>query len=142
VADNPNQPQNQPKPQPQGGQSGSGGSGLAPNIASLLCYVCTIVTGIIFLVIEKENKEVKFHAWQAIFLGGAAIAVSIVVNILGMILGAIIGFLGGFIGIIGLLINLGLFIVWIIAMIKAYNNEHWLIPIIGNLAEQQVNKTA
>ena len=142
MADNPNQPQPQPQPQPQGGSSGSGGSGLAPNIASLLCYVCTIVTGIIFLVIEKENKEVKFHAWQAIFLGGAAIAVSIVVNILSMVLGAIVGFLGAIIGIVGLLINLALFIVWIIAMIKAYNGDHWLIPVIGNLAEQQVNKSA
>lgn len=131
----------QPTPStPSGG--GSGGSGLAPNVASLLCYVCTIITGIIFLVIEKENKEVKFHAWQAIFLGGAAIALSIVLNILGAIFASIAGFLGLIITVIAFVVNLGIFIIWIVAMIKAYKGEHWLIPVIGNLAEQQVNKAA
>lgn len=125
-----------------GGGGGSGGTGLAPNVASLLCYVCTIITGIIFLVIEKEDKEVKFHAWQAIFLGGTAIALSIVINVMGFVFASIAGFLGFIISIIGFIVNIGLFVIWIIAMIKAYKSEHWLIPVIGNLAEQQVNKSA
>ncbi|MBL7684970.1 MAG: hypothetical protein JNK65_02915, partial [Deltaproteobacteria bacterium] len=54
------------------GSGSAGGSGLAPNVASLLCYVCSFVTGIIFLLIEKDNKDVRFHAWQAIFLGAGA----------------------------------------------------------------------
>jgi len=136
----------QTQPQPQtpatGGGGGSGGTGLAPNVASLLCYVCTIITGIIFLVIEKENKEVKFHAWQAIFLGGGAIALSIVLNIVGFIFASIAGFLGLIITFVSLLVNIGIFVIWIIAMIKAYKGEHWLIPVIGNLAEQQVNKAS
>ncbi len=131
---------NQPTPQTSGGGGAKGGSGLAPNVASLLCYVCTIITGIIFLVIEKDNKEVKFHAWQAIFLGAAAIIVSIALNILGLILGNIAAFLALLISIIGFLINIGIFVVWIIAMVKAYKEEHWLIPFIGPLAEQQANK--
>jgi uncharacterized membrane protein len=121
---------------------GGGGTGLAPNVASLLCYVCTIITGIIFLVIEKEDKEVKFHAWQAIFLGGAAIALSIVINVLGFVFASIAGFLGMIISLLGFVVNIGIFVIWIIAMIKAYKGEHWLIPFIGNLAEQQVNKSA
>lgn len=125
-----------------GGGGGSGGTGLAPNVASLLCYVCTIITGIIFLVIEKEDKEVKFHAWQAIFLGGAAIALSIVINVLGFVFASIAGFLGMIISLLGFVVNIGIFVIWIIAMIKAYKGEHWLIPFIGNLAEQQVNKSA
>lgn len=124
------------------GGGGTGGTGLAPNVASLLCYVCTIITGIIFLVIEKEDKEVKFHAWQAIFLGGAAIALSIVINVLGFVFASIAGFLGMIISLIGFAVNIGIFVIWIIAMIKAYKGEHWLIPFIGNLAEQQVNKSA
>ncbi|MDX1386592.1 MAG: DUF4870 domain-containing protein [bacterium] len=139
MPENTNPAQSNPPPQSGGG---SGGSGLAPNVASLLCYVCTIITGIIFLVIEKENKEVKFHAWQAIFLGGAAIALSIVLNILGAIFASIAGFLGLIITVIAFVVNLGIFIIWIVAMIKAYKGEHWLIPVIGNLAEQQVNKAA
>jgi uncharacterized membrane protein len=140
VVEQPSQPQEAPKPQPSG--TGGGGSGLAPNVASLLCYVCTIITGIIFLVIEKDDKEVKFHAWQAIFLGAAAIILSIVLNILGFIFASIAGFLGVLISIIAFVVNIGIFIIWIVAMIKAYKAEHWLIPVIGNLAEQQVQKSS
>lgn len=121
-------------------QQASGGSGLAPNVASLLCYICTFITGIIFLIIEKNNRDVKFHAWQAIFLGVGSIAVQIVVTILSLILGQISSILGMIIGLVGWLVYLGIFVVWIIAMIKAYKGERWLIPFIGNLAEQQANK--
>ena len=48
-------PQSNPPPAGQG-------TGLAPNIASLLCYICSPITGIIFLLIEKEDKDVKFMA--------------------------------------------------------------------------------
>ena len=38
------------------------------NIVSLLCYIGLWVTGLIFLLLEKENKTVKFHAKQSLFL--------------------------------------------------------------------------
>jgi len=139
VEEKPSQP-NPPSstnPQPATGGGGSQGSGLAPNVASLLCYLCGIVTGIIFLVIEKENKEIKFHAWQSIFLNGGVIAIFIVFFIL-----SFIPFIGVVFGIANILVGLGYLIVWILALIKAYNGEHWLIPVVGNLAEQQVNKAA
>ena len=50
-------PQAPPCPAPS-----SGGSGLQPNIASLLAYLFGLVGGIIFVLIEKENREVRFHA--------------------------------------------------------------------------------
>ena len=36
------------------------------NIEALLCYVLTWVTGLLFLILEKDNKFVKFHAMQSI----------------------------------------------------------------------------
>nr|HPM42087.1 hypothetical protein [bacterium] len=60
---------------------GGQGTGLAPNIAGLLCYICSPITGIIFLLIEKENQDVKFHAWQSLVFGIAYIAVVIVLEI-------------------------------------------------------------
>lgn len=126
------------KPTSPAPQSGGGkGTGLAPNIASLLCYICGIITGIIFLVLEKENKEVKFHAWQSIFLGGAALVIYIVLMVIGFI---------PYIGILAMILSIVFYIayvvVWVIAMVKAYQGEHWLIPVIGNLAEQQVQKSS
>jgi len=113
----------------------SGGTGLAPNVASLLCYLCTWVTGLIFLLIEKDNKDVKFHAWQAIFLGIAVFVAYLVIMIVGFI-----PYLGIVAMILNLVVWLGFLVVWIIAMIKAYQGTKWLIPIIGPMAEQQANK--
>ncbi len=117
--------------------SGSQGSGLAPNIASLLCYICFLVTGIIFLVIEKENKEVKFHAWQSIFLDGSALVMVVALEII-----AYIPILGAITWVFAFIFFIAYMAIKIIAVIKAYQGEHWLIPILGNLAEQQVNKVS
>ena len=40
-------------------------SGLSKNIAAALCYVGIWVTGLIFLLLEKEDKFVRFHAMQS-----------------------------------------------------------------------------
>jgi uncharacterized membrane protein len=128
---------------PSSGSSGSsagGGSGLAPNVASLLCYICTFVTGIIFLLIEKENKDVRFHAWQAILLGAAAFVIQIAVIILTAILGAISGALATIVSLLSTLIYLGIFVVWIICMVKAYQGQRWKVPFIGDIAEKQAAK--
>lgn len=121
-------------------QQNSQGSGLAPNVASLLCYVCSLVTGVIFLLLEKENKDVKFHAWQAIFLGGSAIVLQVVLSILVFIFSKMAGFLGAIFGFIVSLVWLGYLILWIVCMIKAYQGERFKIPFIGDLAEKQALK--
>ncbi|MBX7149357.1 DUF4870 domain-containing protein [bacterium] len=120
--------------------TGSSGSGLEPNVASLLCYVCTFVTGIVFLIIEKDNKQVRFHAWQAIVLGGASFVIQLGLSILGAILGAIAGPLAMIISIFVPVVWLAFLIFWIVAMVKAYQGEQYKIPFIGDIAEKQNNK--
>ncbi len=115
-------------------------SGLAPNVASMLCYVCTFITGIVFLVLEKNNKEVRFHAWQAIFFGIAALGIQIIVSVMGAILGAISSLLASLFSILAMLVWPVFFVLWVICLIKAYNGEHYHLPIIGPLAENQANK--
>ena len=53
-------------------------TGLQENVAGLLCYILGWVTGIIFLILEPENKFVKFHAIQSIIVFGALSIVSAV----------------------------------------------------------------
>ena len=43
-------------------------TGLSPNVAGLLCYVAGWITGIIFFVLERRNKFVRFHAAQSIIV--------------------------------------------------------------------------
>ncbi|HLX43972.1 MAG TPA: hypothetical protein VKR43_11080 [Bryobacteraceae bacterium] len=114
---------------------------MADNMAAALCYLLTVITGILFLVIEpySKNRLIRFHAFQSIFLWVAAVAVFIVAGILSVTLGAIpvIGWI--FSILLHLCLGLGFFVLWLMLMYKAYNNEKWVLPIVGPLAEKQAN---
>ncbi len=114
-------------------------AGLEENIACALCYLLGILTGILFLVLEPYNKNrlIRFHAFQSIFLNIAWIAVFIALSIIGIVL-LPIPFLGPMLSIIlHLGASLGVFILWLMLMYKAYNRERWVLPVIGPLAEKQ-----
>lgn len=104
-------------------------SGMDQNVAGLLCYVLGWVTGIIFFIIEKDNKFVRFHAMQSIVVFGGFTVIEIILNfipILGWILNIILGIIA--------------FILWILLMVRAYNGKMYKVPWAGNFAEKQVNK--
>ncbi|MBF0493487.1 MAG: DUF4870 domain-containing protein [Deltaproteobacteria bacterium] len=121
--------------------SSAGGSGLAPNVASLLCYLCSWVTGLIFILIEKNDKNVRFHAWQAIFFGGAVTALYIVGTVFTIILAFISSALASIFSLLMWLLMLGFMVLWVVLMVKAYQGERWKLPYLGDLAETQNNKS-
>lgn len=110
-------------------------SGLSDNAAGGLAYV-TIIPAIVFLIVAPFNKNsyIRFHAWQSIFLAVAWFVIEI-----GLIVLRMIPFIGWFTWILRSLVMLGLFILWIICLIKAFNGERFKIPVIGDLAEKQAN---
>ncbi len=115
--------------------------GLTANVAGALAYF-TIIPAIIFLVVEPYNKDrfIKFHAFQSIIFFVALVAVSIATAIVGVILN-VIPIVGGIISVLlWLAIMVGLFCLWLYTMYKAYNNQKFMIPVLGNLAEQQASK--
>jgi uncharacterized membrane protein len=105
-------------------------SGLEENVAGLLTYVLGFVTGIIFLLIEKDNKFVRFHAMQSIVVFGAFFVISLVLNVVPVI-GTIVSVL--------ILPPLSL-IVWIVLMVKAYQGNCYKLPIAGDFSEKQLAK--
>ena len=96
-------------------------TGLDENIAGLLCYVLGWVSGIIFLLIEQDNKFVRFHATQSIIVFG-------IVTVAGIIL--------SFVPFIGWIVPAISFILWVVLMVKAYQGTRFKIPWAGNLAER------
>ncbi len=100
-------------------------TGLEQNLEALLCYVLGWVTGIIFLLLEKDNKFIRFHAVQSIIVFGAYTVIAIIL---------------GFIPIVGWIINLLLgiaaFILWIVLMVKAYNGQMYKLPVAGDIADR------
>ena len=102
-------------------------TGLAANVAGLLCYVLGWVSGLVFILIEKENKFVRFHAIQSsIVFGGLTIAgfILCLIPFAGIVLGWLISLLG--------------FVLWIVLMVKAYQGTMYKLPWSGNLAEKWV----
>ncbi|MGZ4829812.1 MAG: DUF4870 domain-containing protein [Candidatus Angelobacter sp.] len=120
--------------------AGTASSGMTNNVAGCLCYLVGWVTGLIFLVIEpyKNDRFVRFHAFQSIFLSIAVFAVWIGVLILSTILGFITRGLGFFLmGPLMMIIWLGVVVAVVICMIKAYGNQQFKLPIIGDMAAKQ-----
>lgn len=114
-------------------------AGMEDNMASALCYLAGWLTGVIFLVLApyNQNKTVRFHAFQSIFLNVAMIPLWIVFTILSFImhyipvLGAIVMLL------LWCVFGFGFFALWLFLMYKAYNREKFVLPLIGPLAEKQ-----
>jgi len=100
-------------------------TGLDQNIAGLLAYVLGFITGIIFLILEKDNKFVRFHAMQSTIT-------FLVLLVIGMI-----PFFGP---ILSFIVSPIAFILWIVLMYKAYQGEMFKLPVIGDYAAKWVNK--
>ena len=107
---------------------GKSSTGLQPNVAALLSYLAGFITGIIFFVIEKDNKFVRFHAMQSIILFGGFFALQ-----MALVFTVFLIFLIPILNIVSL-------ILWVILMIKAYKGEMYKLPIIGDIAEQKTQK--
>ena len=105
-------------------------TGIKPNVAGLLCYLVGWITGLIFLLIEKESKFVRFHAIQSISI----YVVFFVVYLIFMFI-PVIGL------IIDILLGIVMFVLWILLMYKAYEGEKFKLPFIGDFAEKQANQT-
>ncbi len=115
-------------------------TGMADNVASTLCYVLGLITGILFLVLApyNQNKTIRFHAFQSIFFNVAWIAIFIVSSIIGSILMAALPFFLSMLwGLVNLLIWIAGLIVWIMLMVKAYSGQKWVLPIVGPIADKQ-----
>jgi uncharacterized membrane protein len=114
-------------------QAGVAAAGLTDNVASALCYALGLITGILFLVLApyNQNRKIRFHAFQSIFLHVAAIVVWVAFLVLSAISGGLLIFVSP-------LIWLGFFVLWIVMMIKAYQDQKLVLPVIGPLAEKQV----
>jgi uncharacterized membrane protein len=135
---NPAAPASAPIPSSGGGKPPT--SGLEPNVASLLCYLCGWLSGLIFILIEKDNKTVKFHAWHSLFLNLGFFALYVALTIVSAILSQIAPVLGMLFGLIMLVLNLGFLVLWIILMIKAFQGSRLTLPVITEMAQKQADK--
>ena len=103
------------------------GTGLKKNVSGALCYVLGPITGVIFLVIEKD-PFVRFHAMQSIVVSVVLIGLQWVLG-----LSIVLLFLVPIIGIVS-------FIVWLLMIYKAWMGQEWEVPVLGKLARNLLKK--
>ena len=115
-------------------------TGLEPNLAAALSYLLGPITGIVFFAIEKESRFVRFHAMQSIVTGLAVLALWIVYSVIASVL-IVIPILGWIVMILlWAVITLGLFVLWVFLMIKAFQGDRFKLPYLGDIAEKQAEK--
>ena len=125
-------------------QSGKSSTGLDENVASLIAYIAGWVSGLIFFLIEKNSRLVRFHAMQSILLNVLYIVVAIVFGIIISILVLVLGMISNSLaaiasllsGLLWLVLIVGIVVVWVLCLVKAYQGVMYKLPIIGDYAEK------
>ena len=102
--------------------------GLDANLAAALSYLLGFVSGIVVLVLEKDNRFVRFHALQSVLAFGAITLLWVLLNAV-----PLLGFLLGVVIIIP-----GSAVVWLLLMFKAYQGEEFKLPIVGPIAAERI----
>jgi len=123
MADTPNAPQ---------------GSGLAPNLAGLLAYLVMPLTGILFLMLEKRDPFVRFHAAQATVVGAVLVVAWVALSVLSMV--PFVGWLVGLLASIAL--GFGGFVLWLFLMFQAFSGKEWELPWAGAQARRMMMGSA
>jgi uncharacterized membrane protein len=127
---------------PPAASSAPTSTGLPSNVAAALACI-PLIGGLIFYIIEKNDRFVRFYAMQSIIFGGIWFLFNIVSWILHGIF-SLIPIAGPIFGALWLfvsaLIHLGLLVVMVIAMVKAFSNVLWEIPWVGPIARKQMGE--
>jgi uncharacterized membrane protein len=101
--------------------------GVSQNVAAALAYVLGWISGVIVLVLEKENKYVRFHAMQSIAVFAPL---------------TIISFAAGYVpvigGLIGFLVPIATLILLIVLIVTALQGKELKLPYVSEWAENQL----
>ena len=103
-------------------------TGFDANVAAALSYLVGFVTGIIFLVVEKDNRFVRFHAMQSTLTFVGIVLVDILLQIV-PILGPLV--------VLFVVIPLSA-VLWLLLMFKAYQGEEFKLPLVGQMASDRI----
>ena len=124
---------------PSGTQSplGPTSMGMQPNVEAGLSYVFGWITGLIFFLVEKQNRFVRFHAMQSILFFGGITVIDIILNVIGNF-----GFLGLFTFLVSSAVGLIGFVGWIVLLINGFQGKYFKLPVIGDYAEKYANQGA
>ena len=112
------------------------GSGLSFEVAIVLAYLLSWVGGLIILLIEKENRLVRFHAMQSILLGAAVTVLLILLSIIGVV--PLVGWL--FSALLKPIVSLVYLVFIIVLMVAALNDRKARVPVLADWVDEFLNE--
>lgn len=99
--------------------------GLPRNTTAALAYVLGWLSGLVIFLMEKEDKFVRFHALQSVIFFGLVTLVTMV---------PVIGWM------LSPLVMLAALVAWVVCLVKAYQGEKFMLPVVGEFVEKQLSK--
>ncbi len=113
--------------------------GMRARTAGWLSYLLGWVTGLIFILLEKENRFVRFHAMQSIlFFGGLSVLEAVISFFEKLVSYSLFPFFG--FGVISSVVGLVTFICWIVLMVRASRGMYYKLPVIGDYADKLIDR--
>jgi uncharacterized membrane protein len=125
-------------------QSTKSSTGLDDNVAALLSYVFGWISGLIFFLIEKDSRLVRFHAMQSLLFNVTVGVVLVVLWVAFFVIFLVSTQLPGIVStlvsliatLLWIVVGIAIVVGWVMCLIKAYQREYFKLPIIGNFAEK------
>ena len=104
------------------------------NVMIVLSYLWLLA--LIPLLVEKDDREVQWHAKHGLVLTVVEVVVMIGLQVVVMILGAISGGLGCVFTLLIPIFMLAILIVHVLCIVKGINGQRFLIPGVSEFADR------
>lgn len=122
-----------------GGAHDSTSTGLNARNEAVFSYLLGWFSGLIFFLIERRNRFVRFHAAQSFITFGVIFIVYVVLRLLGGI--PLIGFLlSPILGVVTFIVLTLAFLTWLFLMFQAYRGNYFRLPIVSSYADSLVDR--
>jgi uncharacterized membrane protein len=126
-----------PPPPPPPSYGGGSGGAASDNRKIFLIVAYLGPLALVPFLIEKNDREVQWHAKHGIVLFLAELALGVVITVANMAASMVLHCLGGVMGcVVGLALFVGLVVLHVTCIMKALNGERQLIPGISQFADQ------
>jgi uncharacterized membrane protein len=111
-------------------------TGVDPRLSILLCYTAWWVSGLIFLIIETQHRDVRFHAAQSLVLFGGLTVLIALLTIAGVGMLVVSGTAFQALRLLMYLVWLGAMLLWLLVMVRTFRGESWRVPFAADLADK------